>query len=418
MQFTPSVALRWTLVPALVICCLSAVFAGPRKEMSVNVLKFGAKADGVTDNTAAFQKAINTVAREGGGVISVPKGKYLIKGHLYFPERVIIEGIGKAPSGDTKLEGSVLLAVEGEGKPDGPPFIFLHADCTLKGITIYYPNQNGRKPYPWTISGDGDGIAIIDVFIVNPWQAVDFGRHPCGRHLIRGLNAGALYKGVFVDACFDVGRIENVHLYPFQGWEGETEKQITSNGTAFILAKTDWEYMSNCFSLGYKIGFHFTRGYKDRTGNVTLTQCGADMGDICVKLDAAQPHAGIAFNNSQFMGAVMVGPDNYAPIKFSNCGFWPVKSTDSHAILEGHATVTFTGCHFLDWGKKDPQSPCIVAKSGSLIVNGCDFMAEKPQIRLEEDVYSAAIVGNRLRGGAKITNNSKGDVQIGLNVGQ
>ncbi|MDO8681981.1 MAG: glycosyl hydrolase family 28-related protein [Armatimonadota bacterium] len=414
-------SLRRIVVLALVLTALApfAYAAKPQKEMSVNVLKFGVKGDGVTDDTKAFQKAIYAVAKTGGGVINIPVGKYMIKGHLYVPPLVTLQGVAQSPYSDMSMEGaSVLLAVEGEGNPDGPPFIFLHADCTLKGVTIFYPNQgkNGLKPYPWTISGDGDGVSIIDCFIINPWQAVDFGRHPCGRHLIRGVNMGPLYKGIFVDACYDVGRIEDVHIFPFVGWKGEVKEQISKNATAFIFAKTDWQYVTNCFSFGYKTGFLFTKGFKERTGNVVITQSGADDGDICVQVDAAQPHSGVAFNNCQFMGTVVIKPTNNAPIKFSNCGFWPVNSTDNFAYLEGTGNTTFTGCHFLDWGRKNPESACIVAKSGSLIVNGCDFMSGKTHIKLEEGVGSANIFGNKLRGGAKIINESKGTVQIGLNV--
>jgi hypothetical protein len=45
-------------------------------------------------------------------------------------------------------------------------------------------------------------------------------------------------------------------------------------------------------------------------------------------------------------------------------------------------------------------------------------MDPKPQILLEKDVTSAIIVANRLRGGQKITNHCKDDVQIGLNTKQ
>ena len=42
-------------------------------------------------------------------------------------------------------------------------------------------------------------------------------------------------------------------------------------------------------------------------------------------------------------------------------------------------------------------------------------MAEKPKITLEADVETAVITGNRLRGGARIINNSNGS-RIGLNT--
>jgi len=184
------------------------------------------------------------------------------------------------------------------------------------------------------------------------------------------------------------------------------------------VGRADWLYMSNCFCIFPKIGYHFIKSPGGEP-NVTLVQCGADVCTTAVQVDASQVHSGIVFSNSQFMSRVVVGPDNYGPVKFSNCGFWPIDETENQALLEGHGEVTFTGCHFWDWGIKDPGAACISATNGGLIVNACDLMnPTKPQILLGEGVDSAIITSNRLRGGAKITNNSKGDVQIGMNSGR
>src|SRR4051794_32970965 len=80
-----------------------------------DVRQFGAKGDGATDDTAAFQAAIDAAARAGGGVAHVPAGKYLIKTHLSVPPGVTLEGTWNAPAGKAALAnlGSTLLAVEG-----------------------------------------------------------------------------------------------------------------------------------------------------------------------------------------------------------------------------------------------------------------------------------------------------------------
>ncbi|HVQ44318.1 MAG TPA: glycosyl hydrolase family 28-related protein [Candidatus Saccharimonadia bacterium] len=46
--------------------------------MQINVLSFGAKGDGVADDTAAIQAAINYAAN--GGVVHIPRGTYLVRG--------------------------------------------------------------------------------------------------------------------------------------------------------------------------------------------------------------------------------------------------------------------------------------------------------------------------------------------------
>lgn len=399
-----------------------------------NVRKFGAIGDGQHDDTVAFQKAMTSIAHQGGGRLYIPAGNFRINGNLDVPEDVTLQGVWVAPparpgawtSGPApaRMDGSVLLAFEGRGQEDGTPFITLHKNAALDGITIYYPSQSQPTPtpYPWCIRGEGDDCAIRNVLLVNPYQGVDFGTFPAGRHFIDGLYGQPLYKGLFIDKCFDIGRVENVHFWPFWGAYAGLMKWTSEHGTAFIIGRTDWEYMMNCFCIMYKTGYHFT-SFKDGPGNVTLTQCGADEGadgteTTPVIVDNCQGHAGISFVNSQFMGTteVVVNPGNTGPVKFTACGFWGMPNCDTAARLSGTGNVTFEGCHFITWGKLKAESPAIDADCQGLTVTSCDFMdAGKSQIRLGSNCQSVIIVANRLRGGAHIENPAGVKAQIGLN---
>ena len=383
------------------------------------VLDFGAKADSTTDDTPAFQLAIDTLSKSGGGSLFVPTGNYLIKSHLTVAQNVTLQGVFHAPTARTQNKGSTLLAIENAGGLDGTPFITLHSNAALKGLTIFYPNQSADepKPYPWTVRGNGDNCTIRDCLFVNPYAAVDFGTLPAGRHLIDGLYAQALYRGIFIDKCFDVGRINNVHLWPFWSTSSKLMKWTEQNGVAFTIARTDWEYMSNCFCISYKIGYHFL-ALKDGPGNAVLSQCGSDIGPTAVLIDDTQSHAGVSFVNGQFMAGIRVSPTNTGPVKFTACGFWGVQNvTTHHALLEGKAQTSFVNCHFISWDQQKTNAPAILARKGGLTVTACDFMDQgKNQITLEKDVESAIITSNRLRGGIKITNTSPADPQIALNT--
>jgi len=418
--------MRLILVAAAVVMTAVAALAQaePAQEtpkMYFNVCDYGAKAGGEADCTAAFQAALDA-ASKSGGIVQVPGGRYLIKTHLSVPDNVTLEGTWRAPARSIDA-GSVLLAVEGAGNPDGEPFITLRTNSTLHGIAVFYPEQvdaNPPKAYPWCVRGIGDDCSIVDVLLSNPYQAVDFGTFPAGRHYINGLYSQALYRGIFVDKCFDIGRIQNVHLWPFWMIGGDSKaRQFTlERGEAFIFGRTDWEYVTNCFCIAYKVGFHFM-AFKDGPGNVVLTQSGSDIGPTAVLVDATQGHAGVAFTNSQFMAGVVVKETNDGPVKFNNCGFWPVEETARMADLKGGGQVTFNACHFSGWDRKDQGEPAISADCNGLTVSSCDFMEEgKAQIALGPQVKAAVIMGNRFRGGQKVKNESKGDVQIGLNTGQ
>lgn len=389
--------------------------------MFFNILDYGAAAGGETDCTAALQAALDAAGKVGG-IVQVPGGRYLVKGHLSVPDDVTLEGTWRAPARSIGA-GSVLLAVEGAGKPDGEPFITLHTNSTLRGIAVFYPEQvdeNPPQPYPWCVRGIGDDCSIIDVLLLNPYQAVDFGTFAAGRHYINGLYSQALYRGLFIDKCFDVGRVENVHFWPFWMIGGDSKaRQFTlERGEAFVIGRTDWEYVSNCFCIAYKVGFHFV-ALGDGPGNAVLTQSGSDVGPTAVLVEAVQGHAGVAFSNSQFMAGVAVKESNSGPVKFSNCGFWPVNETARMADLHGGGQVTFSACHFAGWDRRDQGEPAIYADCDGLTVSSCDFMEEgKRQITLGPKLRAGVIMGNRFRGGEKVQNESPGEVQMGLNVGQ
>lgn len=66
--------LAFTLLGQPFVAALAKASRGRR---SADVRGFGARGNGVTDDTDAFQKAINSLAT-GGGVVLVPAGRYLI----------------------------------------------------------------------------------------------------------------------------------------------------------------------------------------------------------------------------------------------------------------------------------------------------------------------------------------------------
>lgn len=385
----------------------------------LNVRDFGATGDGKTDDTQAFANALKAASDGNIKTVFVPFGQYAIKGHLLVPVNICLQGCSQAPSRNSK-DGSVLLATADAGNAEGNPFITLHTNASLRGITVFYPEQKMTNPpvaYPWTIRGNGDNISLLDVLLVNPYQGVDFGTTAAGRHFISGLYGQPLYRGLFVDQCFDVGRIENVHFWSFWGgWDGPLYEFMRKEAIAFVLARTDWEFLTNCFCIGYHIGYQFTKR-NSGPGNCLLTQCGSDIGPTAVLVESSQGHAGISFVNGQFMSGIEVADGNSGPVKFTACGFWGIATTNHHAMLNGGGHVTFSSCHFIGWGQKDLKAPAIHAKRGGVTISNCDFMdLGKTQVIIENAMDAAIVIGNRLRGQNLIINRAQDRAQIGLNV--
>jgi hypothetical protein len=59
---------------------------------AINVRSYGVQGDAATDDTAAFQYALDDACKSGGGTVYVPPGMYLFRGTLTIPEGVTLRG--------------------------------------------------------------------------------------------------------------------------------------------------------------------------------------------------------------------------------------------------------------------------------------------------------------------------------------
>jgi hypothetical protein len=409
-----------------------------------NVRAFGAKADQVTDDTAAFQSAIDAAAASGGGIVFVPAGTYRLNGTLIIRRNVTLEGVFTAPPtipwtaeslGKREPNGSVLLAFSGKGEAGGAPFIQLDFNATVKGLAVFYPEQTDTNPpiaYPWTISSlpsGADNCSIIDVLLVNPYQAVDFGGRHTGRHFIRNLNAAALYRGLFIDHCLDVGRVENVHFWPFWGATGAAAEFRRKQGKAFVIGRSDWQHLTNCFCIDYETGFQFIpcTGAKPEYqggGNAQITGGGADGCNRAVHVVEMQGHSGARFVNSQIYGDIIVEAANNGPLTFSACAMfgsmWAANGIGL-ARVEGGGKVSLTDCHIHCIDPRNTIRTLIHAKAGRLQVRGCDFIdgpTARDHIVLDEGVLSAHISDNTSRSAFNVVNQAKGKTIIRDNLSE
>lgn len=400
--------------------------------IALDVVSFGARGDGITDDTAAFEAALQAAATKGERV-TVPAGRFRIDGTLSIPVGVTLEGVWAGPHTSMVDRGTVLLAYAGRDDEAAQPFISLTHNSTIKGVTVYYPEQlpTDIHPYPWTIQGRGQHYNVIDVTLANSYNGVDCGTFHNEGHHLRNVLACCLRRGVLVDQCSDIGRLENVHIHSVYWWrihypEGHlTREEVDAVNTytlenleGFIIGRTDWEYISNSFVIWAKVGFRFihTDTASGGTGNAVITQSGSDIGPLAVLVEEVQSHAGIAFENCQFMSGFEVAPQNRGPVKLSNCGFWGRAGAGSQMILGGVGSVFLTATHFSAWDQDRQGLPCIDARAGKLILSGVDFMDAGPvgpHVNLGEDVVCASITGTSCADGAlRIANRSSGELQI------
>src|SRR5690349_13558470 len=150
----------------LCMFCSVALFARAASTTDqYSVRDFGAAGDGKTDDTSAFQKALDAAKQAGGGIVYAPRGNYFFAGHLNVPGAVTLKGVWESVPSHVGIrnrgaakptdDGTTFLVTENQGKEEGPPFITLNDNSTLQGVVLYYPEQNPAeepKPYPWAIA--------------------------------------------------------------------------------------------------------------------------------------------------------------------------------------------------------------------------------------------------------------------------
>lgn len=407
---------------ALVLATLSLTLGAP----ALDVQDFGALADGKTDATAAFQRALDQAAI-GSQVVFAPRGNYLFKGHLNVPSGVTLKGVwesvpahnGIRDAGTPKPtdDGTTFLVTESKGREDGPAFITLNTNATLKGVVLYYPDQDPAaepEPYPYAIAMRGKNPAVLDVETLNPYNGIDATQNE--RHLIRNVQGQPLRRGIFVDAIYDIGRIENVHFNPWWSMKPKLQAWQMANGEAFVFGRTDWQYVLNTFCFGYKVGYRFIET-KSGVCNGNFLGIGADDCRTSLVVDQCAP-MGLLITNGEFVSfhgpdptMVEVGSAHSGSVRFVNCAFWG--PCNQIARIGGKGTVGFSDCTFMQWDSKGKGRSAIQASGGSILVRGCEFREAKKQITLEEGVATALISGNLFSGPERIENRSKGRVVIG-----
>ncbi len=397
----------------------------------LNVMDFGAVANGITDNTAPFTNAFSAASAAGGGVVTAPTGVFKFSGTLTIPADVTLEGIWRAPSRAVPYTGgTTLLATASQGNANGTPFITMQARSTLRGIAIYYPNQVMTNPpvaFPWTIRGAGNKVSLVNVMLVNPYKAVDLGTNAGDDHLVEGLYGQALYRGLYLDQSSG-WRLENIHFWPFYDLgNAGTWTATRTNGIAFQFGNVRNGTALNLFSIFYKVGFEFD-DFGHGAGSGTFTNMYPDIGSTGWQFNKVAAD-GVTVYNGLTMSTVEVGPNNTGPVTFRASGFMGSNNAVSNgfvtlyqANIQGTGPVTFDACHFGGWDEGTQKGQhCIIANAPSLVVTGCEFIdsrGDRKDIQLGALVRDAEIVGNRAENGFQVTNNTAAgaNLQIGLNT--
>lgn len=381
---------------------------------------YNATGDGVTDDTNAIQQALNDVGKMGGGIVFAPEGNYLIASQLTLPAATVLKGVASHvqrhwgnPSTKT-IFGTTLLAIADAGNETGLPFISLSGDSSgIEGLQIFYPNQVPRNPpisYPWTIRCGQKGMSIENnyvknVLLVNSWKGIDAATYESPRHWFENIYGQPLSIGIAVDQCYDIGRINHIHFWPFWSSEPALWNWINNNGITFLFQRTDWEIVEDIFSWGYQTGMAFrTSTYGACNGQ--FTDINFDNVDIGIDVSYTQPW-GILFSNINLANA---GGGSHR-IGILGRAINGTKPTDAAVVVRGASfwgqfqqnlvwshvgLISISDSLFNQWNK---TSPAIEIQYGRAMINNNYFGDDIGNaITISEDADKVTITNNQFNG--------------------
>ena len=376
----------------------------------------GAKADGVTDDTSAIQKALDDAGKTGGRVW-LPPARYVVKGSLRIPPGVTLQGAVESPVWTEPLNGSIILATGGRDHEDGPSLFELGHSSAVRGLTVFHPEQIATNihPYAWTFHLQGHDNTVENVTLINSYNGIRIGPEGNVRHRIRSVYGCVLRRGIFVDSCSDIGRIENVQFH-CHWWSAASvggnwdaaHRFMRTNCEAFIFGRTDWEYVNNTFVYPVNIGYRFLQT-KSGAANGQFSGIGADEAQICVKVEAIQP-MGLLISNGQFVCMhgdtripVLIEKTCNGSVRLVNCAFWgPNRQC---VVSHSRSFVSLSDCYLSSAGRaKNPGVSLIEADGGKLQVRGCSFGTDEPAIALRQGVRHAIVSENNGVNGVEISN--------------
>jgi hypothetical protein len=389
-----------------------------------------AKGDGVTDDTAAIQRSLDAAGKTGGRVC-LPPGKYFVRGSLAVPPGVFLEGALDSPQWAEPLTGSVILATGGRDHEDAPALFEMGNSSAVRGITVFYPEQKPQDihPYAWTFHLGGIDNTVENVTLINSYNGIRIGPEGNCRHRIRSVVGCVLRRGILVDNTTDIGRIENVqwhcHWWSTKNVGGDWDPVYAfmwQNLEAFILGRTDWEYVTNTFVFPVKIGYHFIKTPAGKC-NGQFCGIGADAAQRCVSVENIQ-QMGLLITNGEFVSMhgddrvqVVVERTCEGSVRLVNCAFWgPARKC---VVSHGQGYVSLSDCYLTIGGKPPsshlPAEALVEADGGKLQIRGCSFGSPQPSIVLKEGLQHAIITGNNGLHGVEIKNEIGGKAVISDN---
>jgi hypothetical protein len=306
--------------------------------------------DGVADDTAAIQGAMDALGVAGGRV-EIPRDmKCRVLGNLTVPANVSLVGdatwTGRSSTGpgtDTVFEdmGSCIRLAP-------TATITLMGGASLNGLLIYrdgmvFPEADSSAFAGTAITAGGDDTVVSRCMVMgfNKAYLCDGHVRPRGEYIYFDC-----INGIEIADCGDVPYFSNCHGWPWATIAAlGVHETIERTGKAFYARDfVDWAKFTDCFCYGYAVGFQVTN-----VNSTTFLNCSVDntFEEIAGPLHTAS-YAFVISGTSgetrmigcqgaaQGQAAVLVNTSADIQTSIIGCNFW---GAGNHSVLVSTGNV-------------------------------------------------------------------------------
>jgi len=277
---------------------LAQLRSGLLADRPVHVRDYGAIGNGVVDDGPAIQAAVNALKLAGGGILQFGPRIYRIA------SPVVINGVTVVLQGAGFTEGpnegnGTWLRIDQTGFT---PFTFsgtMARGSIVRDIAIrqYHASPSATwaptdYDYVFRVQDCLGAVDFENVYLV----AVNRGIwcDNSGRMSIKRLRGQVFTRGVEVDRCYDICRLEHVHFWTFQTNDTNILTWQQNNQDALVFRRVDGVFLDDIFVLGARSTLRFSSSASGVTTKFYGSNIYADFSKYGVWIDGNDVEGRIA----------------------------------------------------------------------------------------------------------------------------
>ncbi len=360
----------------------------------LSVKSYGAKGDGSTDDTAAFQNAIAAAQSGKNNGVYVPMGTYVITSTLTLYQMELVGKFAGGWAADTMPLPTLLI------HQLTAPGLILQDGASVHGIAVKYDAGTPTTTNAPAVSLQGEGITLSSLRIQSPYDGITTPTTatPNRARLTDIFIVQPTHVGVQISKCSDFVQFQHVEVWCNSAF---------STGPGFNLGSIAGGSFNGLVAYqctpGIQIYTDTTPGGGTFTGN--LVNCCTDasttglniIGDHQVKVTAGDW-------DCEFWGATINGTNAQVSIVG---GKWHANSQEAIMVYQAK-NVVIDSCIFYrstPYGTGWTNNPLVwISNATTATVNGCQFLPGSTGLELDSQVQRAVVVGNSFEAGGIVNN--------------